>query len=49
MTDSEVIEYLNGLSDLPARMMLSSVVYEEFYVSRQKSAEASVYPLCFII
>ncbi|CAI4227663.1 unnamed protein product [Auanema sp. JU1783] len=32
-----VIDYINGLSDLPARMMLSSIIYEEFYTSRQCS------------
>ncbi|KAK6034392.1 hypothetical protein COOONC_28101, partial [Cooperia oncophora] len=34
-----VIQYINALSDLPARMMLSSVIYEQFFASRLSSEE----------
>ncbi|KAE9420311.1 hypothetical protein Angca_005871, partial [Angiostrongylus cantonensis] len=34
-----VIQYINALSDLPARMMLSSVIYEQFFASRLSSDE----------
>nr|CDJ93908.1 CRE-GLS-1 protein [Haemonchus contortus] len=37
-----VIQYINALSDLPARMMLSSVIYEQFFSSRLSSEELEV-------
>ncbi|KAL6730401.1 hypothetical protein Aduo_001379 [Ancylostoma duodenale] len=37
-----VIQYINALSDLPARMMLSSVIYEQFFASRLSSEEVEV-------
>lgn len=37
-----VIQYINALSDLPARMMLSSVIYEQFFASRLSSEEIEV-------
>ncbi|KAK6729760.1 hypothetical protein RB195_006671 [Necator americanus] len=37
-----VIQYINALSDLPARMMLSSVIYEQFFASRLNSEEVEV-------
>uniref|UniRef100_A0A0K0DET2 Ubiquitin conjugation factor E4 B n=1 Tax=Angiostrongylus cantonensis TaxID=6313 RepID=A0A0K0DET2_ANGCA len=37
-----VIQYINALSDLPARMMLSSVIYEQFFASRLSSDELEV-------
>ncbi|KAK5967838.1 hypothetical protein GCK32_004963 [Trichostrongylus colubriformis] len=37
-----VIQYINALSDLPARMMLSSVIYEQFFASRLSSEELEV-------
>ncbi|VDL75406.1 unnamed protein product [Nippostrongylus brasiliensis] len=39
---SAVIQYINALSDLPARMMLSSVIYEQFFASRLSSEELEV-------
>ncbi|KJH53231.1 hypothetical protein DICVIV_00542 [Dictyocaulus viviparus] len=37
-----VIQYINALSDLPARMMLSSVIYEQFFASRLSSEELEI-------
>uniref|UniRef100_A0A1I7UY74 MIF4G domain-containing protein n=2 Tax=Caenorhabditis tropicalis TaxID=1561998 RepID=A0A1I7UY74_9PELO len=40
-TSAQYIQYINELSDLPARMMLSSVICEEFNGTRSRSDDES--------
>ncbi|VDM64560.1 unnamed protein product [Angiostrongylus costaricensis] len=41
-SQAAVIQYINALSDLPARIMLSSVIYQQFFASRLSSEELEV-------
>ncbi|CAD6184480.1 unnamed protein product [Caenorhabditis auriculariae] len=39
---SSIVQYINDLSDLPARMMLSATMYEEFHATRMKTCDVQV-------
>lgn len=44
---STFINYINGLSNLPTRIMMSPIIYEEFYASRYKTSDFEVWFLFF--